>query len=185
MHCKRIKTIKYYHIAPRNEAQSFNKHVQLYGYVVYRYLVRGGKRHIFPDFYTFTHMGFNSSIIEKVSDNIINEIPLGEPLKNIPVFRPEDFMYHEVCDDANGLVNSMGVVANIGNLYRFARVYKRIQAKQSIDILLLGGSITAGGYFMEFVRLLKIESKLNVTYHNHGHGATGILCKSTPNPTSI
>ena len=46
-----------------------------------------------------------------------------------------------------------------------------------MDILLLGGSITAGGYFMEFIRLLDIEAKLNVSYHNHGHGAIELQCK--------
>ena len=35
-------------------------------------------------------------------------------------------------------------------------------------------SITAGGYFLEFTRLLRDKHNLTVTVHNHGHGATEI-----------
>lgn len=50
-----------------------------------------------------------------------------------------------------------------------------VSKKGSLDILFLGGSITAGGYFMEFIRTLQEKTGLNITYHNHGHGATDIL----------
>ena len=60
---------------------------------------------------------------------------------------------------------------------KFASTLKRVQDTKSIDILALGGSITAGGYFLEFVRLLNTYHHLNVTFHNHGHGATEITCK--------
>lgn len=76
-------------------------------------------------------------------------------------------------------MNDLSVVANLGDLIRFANVYKRVQESKSIDVLLLGGSITAGGYFMEFFRLLRTELGLNVTFHNHGHGATEITCESS------
>jgi hypothetical protein len=64
----------------------------------------------------------------------------------------------------------------MGNFMRYARILQRVKASKNIDILTLGGSITAGGYFLEFVRLLGVESGLNVTFHNHGHGATEITC---------
>jgi hypothetical protein len=69
------------------------------------------------------------------------------------------------------------VVANLGNLIRFAQVYSRIKKKKSLEILFLGGSITAGGYYMEFIKLLEQDLNINVIYHNHGHGATEITCK--------
>jgi hypothetical protein len=74
-------------------------------------------------------------------------------------------------------VNDLGVVANLGNLQRFSAIYQRIRKTKNIDILFLGGSITAGGYFMEFIRLLRNDG-FNVTFHNHGHGATELTCKT-------
>lgn len=62
-------------------------------------------------------------------------------------------------------------------MLRFSTIHRRVQRSKSIEVLFLGGSITAGGYFMEFLRLLRAQSGLNVTYHNHGHGATEITCK--------
>lgn len=70
-------------------------------------------------------------------------------------------------------MNDLGVVPNLGDLFRFLAVYQRVQARKGINLLTLGGSITAGGYFMEFVRALNADG-LNATYHNHGHGATDI-----------
>lgn len=69
------------------------------------FLVRGGHRLMFPDFYTFTQMGFNMSVIRKIPDPELNAIPVGAPIKPIPVYRPEDFMYHRVCTDAERLVS--------------------------------------------------------------------------------
>ena len=89
-------------------------------------------------------------------------------------------------------MNDLGVVANLGSFARYANVLKRVQQTRSIDILTLGGSITAGGYFLEFVRLLRTINNLNVTYHNHGHGATEITCSlplhiyiQTTNPNQV
>ena len=52
-------------------------------------------------------------------------------------------------------------------------------------MVLLGGSITAGGYFLEFVRNLENNRNITVTYHNHGHGATEITCKKPQVVVSI
>lgn len=71
----------------------------------------------------------------------------------------------------------MGTIPSMGDLVRFANVYSRVKSSKSLDLLLLGGSITAGGYFMEYVRSMREDAKINVTYHNHGHGATEITCK--------
>ena len=75
----------------------------------------------------------------------------------------------------------MGTIANLGDLVRFANMYSRVKQAKKLDLLLLGGSITAGGYFMEYVKSMQDDSKINVTFHNHGHGATEITCKSFPN----
>ena len=69
------------------------------------FLVRGGERLMFPDFYTFTQMGFNMSVIRKIPDPVLNSIPVGSPIKPIAVYRPDDFMYHRVCSDADRLVS--------------------------------------------------------------------------------
>eukprot|EP01036_Dinobryon_divergens_P033821 gene33821-43703_t len=133
------------------------------------FFIQNGKKRLIPDFYTFSHMGFNLTSIEKVSDDFLAELPLGDAIKPIPVFRPEDYMYHKNCEDPDRMVNDLGVVANLGSFARYANILKRVQQTRSIDILTLGGSITAGGYFLEFVRLLRTINNLNVTYHNHGH----------------
>lgn len=65
----------------------------------------------------------------------------------------------------------------MGNFRRYVDVLHRVKKTKNFDILALGGSITAGGYFMEFTRLLQVNNGLNVTVHNHGHGATEITCK--------
>ena len=71
------------------------------------FLVQRGKRTAFPDFYTFTQMGFNMSSIAKIPDDVLNAIPLGDPIKAIAVYRPEDFMYHRLCSDPERLVSSI------------------------------------------------------------------------------
>lgn len=65
----------------------------------------------------------------------------------------------------------------MGNLLRHLTVLNRIKATKSVDILALGGSITAGGYFNEFARSLEVKEGLKVSVHNHGHGATEIQCE--------
>ena len=56
----------------------------------------------------------------------------------------------------------------------FLPVLRRVKARKALDLLVLGGSITAGGYYAEFVRQLESLDGLSVTVHNHGHGATEI-----------
>jgi hypothetical protein len=70
------------------------------------YLVRNGQRAQFPDFYTFTQMGYNMSVIRKIPDADLNSIPLGSPVSAIAVYRPEDFMYHRLCSDPDRLVST-------------------------------------------------------------------------------
>jgi hypothetical protein len=62
----------------------------------------------------------------------------------------------------------------MGHYFRYNSVVKRVKDRGKMDILALGGSITAGGYFLEFARSLRERSNLTVTVHNHGHGATDI-----------
>jgi hypothetical protein len=137
-----------------------------------------GVKHQFPDFYTFSKLGFDLGDLKKLDDDRVDTFPAGEPIKTLPApppFRPDDFMYHELChDNYRKIVDDLSVVANMGDFDRHINVLRRIRAKKSIDILALGGSITAGGYYSEFVRLLEVEHHYNVTIHNHGHGATGI-----------
>jgi hypothetical protein len=71
------------------------------------FLVQKGRKHLFPDFYTFSHMGFNLSSIVKIPDDELGRLPTGEILKVIPVFRPEDFMYHQNCEDPNRMVRAL------------------------------------------------------------------------------
>jgi len=71
-------------------------------------------------------------------------------------------------------VHDLGLVANMGNLMTFLPVLRRVKARKALDLLVLGGSITAGGYYAEFVRQLESLDGLSVTVHNHGHGATEI-----------
>lgn len=69
------------------------------------FLVQDGRRSAFPDFYTFTQMGFNMSVIQKIPDDILNNMPMGTPIKAIAVYRGEDYMYHRVCSDPDRLVS--------------------------------------------------------------------------------
>ena len=74
------------------------------------FLVRNGARRQFPDFYTFTKMGFNVSNILKIRDDILTSIPLGPHIKSIPApppFRPDDYMYHEQCGDPDKMASSI------------------------------------------------------------------------------
>ena len=66
---------------------------------------------------------------------------------------------------------------SMGEYSRHNQVVKRVRDSGKVDILALGGSITAGGYFMEFAKSLTDKSNLTVTVHNHGHGATEITCE--------
>jgi hypothetical protein len=78
------------------------------------FLVENGARRQFPDFYTFTHMGFNVTNIMKIKDDILNSIPLGPMVKAIPApppFRPDDYMYHEQCGDPDKMVGNIHIFA--------------------------------------------------------------------------
>jgi hypothetical protein len=69
------------------------------------FLVQGGQRRMFPDFNTFKTMGYNLSVIENVGDEVLKHIPLGSTITPIPIFRPEDYMYHLECEDADRMVS--------------------------------------------------------------------------------
>lgn len=75
-------------------------------------------------------------------------------------------------------MQELGIIPNMGNLMRYLPVLHRVKKAKSIEILALGGSITAGGYLNEFARSLENKEGFKVTMHNHGHGATEIQCKS-------
>jgi hypothetical protein len=144
------------------------------------FLIDNGERKTIPDFYTFTSLGFNVSDIRKIPDELLNSFPLGVPFKPIPappVFRPDDFMFHTQCEDPHRMINDLGLVPNMGDYMKFRRVIDRIKKHRYLDILALGGSITAGGYFLEFVRMMNETENIRVRVHNHGHGATEITCK--------
>ena len=80
------------------------------------FLVQGGRRSSFPDFYTFTQMGFNMSIIQKIPDDILNNMPMGTPIKAIAVYRGEDYMYHRVCSDPDRLVKLKPLCAQLHSI---------------------------------------------------------------------
>lgn len=69
------------------------------------FFIEKGKKRLIPDFYTFSKMGFNLTSIEKVADDYLADLPMGEPIKPIPVFRPEDYMYHKNCEDPDRMVH--------------------------------------------------------------------------------
>ena len=68
------------------------------------FLVQKGQRRQFPDFYTFSKMGYDAVMVQKIPDDILNAIPLGEAIPSIPVFRPDDYMYHTQCEDPDRMV---------------------------------------------------------------------------------
>ncbi len=70
------------------------------------FLVQNGQRKMFPDFNTFKTMGYNLSVIENVGDEVLKHIPLGPNITPIPIFRPEDYMYHLECEDADRMVRT-------------------------------------------------------------------------------
>lgn len=70
------------------------------------FLVQKGQRKQFPDFNTFAKMGFDANNIQKINDEILNSIPLGETITPIPVFRPDDYMYHSQCEDPDRMVTT-------------------------------------------------------------------------------
>lgn len=71
------------------------------------YLVEHGKKRMFPDFYTYTRMGFTLEQINKISDATLDSLPTGNPLAAIPVFRPDDRMYHSQCEDPDRMVGQL------------------------------------------------------------------------------
>ena len=119
--------------------------------------------------------------VKKIPDEHLHAIPLGEIVQKIeppPVFRPDDYFFHEYCEIDEGkpdkIVNDVGLIPNLGDFTRHISTVQRIEKTKRMQILALGGSITAGGYFEEFARRLRQLSHLDVTVYNHGHGATEI-----------
>ena len=142
------------------------------------FLVNNGVRRQFPDFHTYISMGYVASNVTKIHSDHLDSIRIGEAIPKIaapPPFRPDDYAYHEFCEDFKHISNDLGVVPSMGNFDRFRSVFHRVNKKKKVDILALGGSITAGGYFEEFVRLLRQDSGFDVVVHNHGHGATDLI----------
>jgi len=142
------------------------------------FLYKGGLLKAFPDFNTFTEMGFNSADIKKMRPEHMHKIPKGAALEAIappPTFRADDYMYHNLCEDYARMINDLGIIANPGDFERMGDMFTRVQKTKRIDILALGGSITAGGYFENFARLLREKEQVEVVVHNHGHGATEVI----------
>lgn len=83
------------------------------------FLVQDGRRSAFPDFYTFTQMGFNMSVIQKIPDDILNNMPMGTPIKAIAVYRGEDYMYHRVCSDPDRLVSFVSCTSITGTVVAY------------------------------------------------------------------
>ena len=72
------------------------------------FLIENGARRQFPDFFTFDKMGFNVSGILKIKDDALNSIPLGRQIVAIPApppFRPDDYHFHEQCNDPDRMVS--------------------------------------------------------------------------------
>lgn len=141
------------------------------------YLFQKGEKHMFPDYYTFTAMGFNQSSIRRMREDKLDTIPEGTRLKAIaapPTFREDDWMFHAHCEDPPRLVNDLGVIANNGDIHLQRQLVEKVKKTKKLEILALGGSITAGGYFEGFLKLLREEEGIDVTIHNHGHGATDL-----------
>lgn len=69
------------------------------------FVVENGVRRMFPDFNTFSKLGYEITKIHKIPDDVLNSIPLGPIINSIPVFRPEDYMYHVTCDDPTAMVS--------------------------------------------------------------------------------
>jgi len=142
------------------------------------FLYKGGLLKAFPDFNTFTEMGFNSADIKKMRPEAMGKLTRGAALEAIappPAFRADDYMYHNLCEDFPRMINDLGIIANPGDFERMGNMLTRVQKTKRIDILALGGSITAGGYFENFARLLREKEQIEVVVHNHGHGATEVI----------
>ena len=98
------------------------------------YFIQKDKKRLIPDFYTFSHMGFNLTSIEKVSDDFLADLPLGDAIKPIPVFRPEDYMYHKNCEDPDKMVS---VWDNFEFVYVCMYVCMNMRGKLVIFILVI------------------------------------------------
>ena len=79
------------------------------------FLIHSGARLQFPDFYTFDKMGFDTSSVIKIQDDILSSIPIGPMIKALPQpppFRPDDYMYHEQCGDPDRMVHIQPLCAS-------------------------------------------------------------------------
>ena len=66
-----------------------------------------GTKHHFPDFYTFDYLGFNTSSVDRIDESELKQIPLGSQIASIPAppaFRPDDYLYHELCGNPRRMV---------------------------------------------------------------------------------
>lgn len=77
------------------------------------FLIQKGHRRQFPDFYTFSKMGYDAAVVQKIPDDILNAIPMGEVIPSIPVFRPDDYMYHAQCEDPDRMVRPVNIVITV------------------------------------------------------------------------
>ena len=48
------------------------------------FLIQNGARLQFPDFFTFEKMGYNSSSVMKIKDDVLMSIPLGPMIAALP-----------------------------------------------------------------------------------------------------
>ena len=58
-------------------------------------------------------MGYNTSSVIKISDELLEEISTGSLVDKIqapPPFRPDDYMYHSQCEDPDRMVNNSNVI---------------------------------------------------------------------------
>lgn len=64
-----------------------------------------GKKSLFPDFHTFTSMGFTPEGVLTVDNTLLEMLPEGDAITAIPMFRPEDYMYHTQCEYPENIVS--------------------------------------------------------------------------------
>jgi hypothetical protein len=67
---------------------------------------------LFPDFHTFSSMGFSISNISVMDNALLDAIPMGKSIESIPVFRSEDFMYHTQCEDPDRMVRVLFIFSS-------------------------------------------------------------------------
>eukprot|EP01041_Mallomonas_annulata_P008231 gene8231-16927_t len=81
--------------------------------------------------------------------------------------------YNDLCLHPESLFEEIRILRGHGDFGRISAVVQRINATKRIELLALGGSITAGSYFRDFVSHLQ-SIGYEVIVRNHGHGGTGV-----------